>query len=318
MRAECAKHMKYESATQLRTWLKRKPGLDELCARFPQEWAAVQSELAAIIDRGIASDLRDYLERLASAGDGRQREFRPDLTATVRSLMAHEAVKKLCLSMLASKSGAKAGKLRFNWFNGYIAQRLLFAHDLVRKPVSMRWFRLLWPLLWQRKRLMPLVQSRGIYCFYSRSLILALATLIAGRRCLEIGAGDGTLARFLQDDGVKLTATDNWSWPNSVHYPQWVQKLDAAAALRTFSPEVVLCSWPPARNDFERQVFKTKSVQLYIVIGSRHRIATGDWPAYEAQSAFALEHDKFLSALVLPPELEPAVYLFRRRAERLS
>ena len=52
--------------------------------------------------------------------------------------------------------------------NGFVAQRLLFARGLERKPVSMRRFRLIWPLLWQRRRLMPLVQPKGIYCFYSR------------------------------------------------------------------------------------------------------------------------------------------------------
>jgi hypothetical protein len=160
---------------------------------------------------------------------------------------------------------------------------------------------------------MPLVQPKGIFCFYSRPLIKALATMIAGRSCLEIGAGDGTLARFLKEQGVQLTASDNHGWEKSVTYPEWVLKLDAREALAKFAPEVVICSWPPAQNDFECDVFNTSSVQLYIVIGSRHQFAFGNWKEYTRQTAFGLEEDKALSALVLPPELESVVYVFRRK-----
>ena len=138
--------------------------------------------------------------------------------------------------------------------------------------------------------------------------------MIAGRSCLEIGAGDGTLARFLKEQGVQLTATDNHGWEKSVAYPDWVLKLDAREALKKYAPEVVICSWPPAQNDFERDVFNTPSVQLYIVIGSRHQFAFGNWKDYTRQTAFELEEDKALSALVLPPELESVVYVFRRKA----
>jgi hypothetical protein len=163
---------------------------------------------------------------------------------------------------------------------------------------------------------MSLVQPRGIYCFYSRELIEALAGMIASRSCLEIGAGDGTLTRFLKDQGVQLTATDNHGWGNAVAYPDWVIRLDAREALASYAPEVVICSWPPAQNDFERQVFNTPSVQLYIVIGSRHHFAFGNWDDYRRQTAFEFEEDRKLGALVLPPELESAVYVFRRKPRR--
>jgi hypothetical protein len=59
-------------------------------------------------------------------------------------------------------------------------------------------------------------------------------------------------------------------------------------------------------------VFTTPSVELYVVIGSRHQFAAGNWRTYEEQDAFALEESLELSRLVLPPELDAAVYLFRR------
>jgi hypothetical protein len=159
---------------------------------------------------------------------------------------------------------------------------------------------------------MPLVQARGIYCFYSRELVEELARLAAGRPCLEIAAGDGTLSRFLAAAGVPVTATDDASWP-AVTVPPDVERLDARAALRAHPAPVVLCSWPPAGNAFERAVFATPAVETYVVVASRHRFAAGDWAAYERQRAFDWDVDERLSRLVLPPELDPAVLVFRRR-----
>ncbi|MDX6378010.1 MAG: hypothetical protein QOE98_2313, partial [Gaiellaceae bacterium] len=41
--------------------------------------------------------------------------------------------------------------------------------------------------------------------------------------------------------------------------------------------------------------------------------AAGNWDDYRSQTAFTMEEDEALGALVLPPELESAVYVFRRR-----
>lgn len=221
-------------------WLKANPSLEELCAKYPAEWVTVQGEISAIVERGVAEELKIYLERLSKldkpAAGKPQQNNAAALSQFVRSRMAHESVKKLCLSTLAADTGVAKGKLRFNLFNGYLAQKLLFAAGLERKPVSLFWFRLLWPLVWQKKRLMPLVQPRGIYCFYSRALVEALDGMIAGRNCLEIGAGDGTLARFLKQQGVRLTATDSHGWNTAVQYPEWVVKLDAREALSFYRP----------------------------------------------------------------------------------
>ncbi|MBI5438670.1 MAG: SAM-dependent methyltransferase [Nitrosomonadales bacterium] len=315
--------MKQGNRAKALEWLKTNPSFDELCARYPEDWAAVQQDISAIIGRGVAEELKAYLERLSAPVVSAKpfhikqqsgKSIEAVLSQLVRSRMAHEAVKKLCLSTLAADTGVAKGKLRFNLFNGYIAQKLLFYRGLERKPVSLFWFRLLWPLVWQKKRLMPLVQPKGIYCFYSRELVGALAEMIGSRSCLEIGAGDGTLSRFLKDRGVRITATDNYSWKNAVEYPEGVVKLDAREALGTYAPEVVICSWPPSRNDFERQVFNTPSVQLYIVVGSRHQFAFGNWNDYREQTFLGIEEDKKLGALVLPPELESAVYVFRRKS----
>ncbi|TAN66985.1 MAG: SAM-dependent methyltransferase [Methylobacter sp.] len=317
--------MKQASYVKTLEWLKTNPSLDELCSRYPEQWTAVQQDLATIVNGGVSEELKTYLERVSTpvalpkpAFGNRKKNRDAALLQFVRSRMEQESVKKLCLAMQAADAGAKQGRLRFNLLNGYIAQKLLFSKGLERKPISLFWFRLFWPLVWQKKRLMPLVQPKGIYCFYSGALIEALDGMIASRSCLEIGAGDGTLTRFLKNRGVQITATDNHSWKNAVDYPEWVIELDAREALARYTPEVVICSWPPAQNDFERYVFNTPSVQLYIVIGSRHQFAFGNWKDYKQQSVFSLNEDKKLSALVLPPELGAAVYVFQPKNRSLS
>lgn len=286
----------------------------------PQAWAAVQTEIRQAMAGGDVAALKGLLDRSAAqamhAVGGMQknpanRQLRDAaLLCVVKTRMIELALRN---HALRTATGVQHGTVRFNYFNGWIAQKLLFAHDLQRKPVNLFWFRLLWPLVWQKRFLMPLVQPKGIYCFYARPLIAALAKSMAGRTCLEIAAGDGTLSRFLQDAGVAITATDDHSWQHAVDYPGQVVRLDARAALQQYQPDIVLCSWPPADNAFERQVFVTDSVQTYIVIGSRHRFAAGNWQDYQSQTTFAFSEDPELSRLVLPPELDAAVYVFRRK-----
>lgn len=312
--------MKSERPENLLGWLQSQPSLDELGEKFPGSRETVHRELAEIVAAGSSPGLPAYLKRMlqterllkkklgSSGGDSKTAAALAEQIARTR--MAHLMIKQ---HLIAQATGVEKGKVRFNRINGYLAQKLLFADGLERKPVSLFWFRIVWPLVWQKRLLMPLVQPEGIYCFYSEALIAELASLMGSQTCLEIAAGDGTLTRFLAGRGVAVTATDDHSWSHAVTYPDFVVKRTAQEALREYAPEVVICSWPPAGNPFEQQVFRTGSVQLYIVIGSRHRFAAGNWDDYNTQSAFEFAEDLRLSRLVLPPELDAAVYLFRRK-----
>lgn len=297
------------------------PTLRELCSQFPDEWAAVERDLTAAFKRskqqepqvGIEKYLKSQILRTNPArrkGKDRSNSV-PNESQLIRSRMIHLALKNYNLS---ASTGVQEGPVRFNALNSDIVQQLLFASRLERKPVSMFWFQLMWPLVWQKRLLMPLVESKGIYCFYSKQLLDALVAKLNSRPCLEIAAGDGTLTRFLSDRGAQITATDNYSWDSTIEYPEFVIRREAREALDLFAREVVICSWPPPNNNFERHVFKTRSVQTYIVIGSRNKFAAGNWKDYDRQSTFDLEEDKVLSRLVLPPELDSAVYIFRRKS----
>ena len=310
------REMRDRSPDQIAAWLRGRPSLHELREAFPDEWIEVERGLAEAGRTGNVELLRAPV--VLSRRDG----VRPASTRTGASLRAEVRRRMLIAAveqrLRATAAGVEGGRIRFNLFNGYIAQKLLFARGLERKPVSLFWFKIWWPLVWQRRYLMPLVSAKGIYCFYSRRFVRELAALIGDRSCVEIAAGDGTLARFLRSEGVDALATDDHSWSHQVTYPDDVVREDAAVSLRKRRPEVVVCSWPPAGNSFERLVFQTPTVEVYVMIGSRHRFATGNWDDYEQQADFDGVLDQPLSRLMLPHELESAVYVFRRRSPSAS
>ncbi|QBC43471.1 SAM-dependent methyltransferase [Iodobacter fluviatilis] len=301
-------------------WLQNGPRLQALSEACPEDWLLVRDELSAVFARRDPVELKQLVEKASKrvkpdarflSGERNGRAFADFVRAQIRQRMSELALRQYAFS---AATGVYTGKVRFNLFNGVLAQKLLFQHDLVRKPVSMRSFKLIWPLLWQKRLLMPLVEKRGIYCFYSQELIAELAKIIGQRRCVEIAAGDGTLSRFLSDVGVDITASDDFSWGKVLQYPESVQCLDATSALARFNPQVVICSWPPSGNRFEKQIFRKQGVETYIVIGSHSRFITGNWVDYEAQIAFDWQEDPSLSNLVLPPELKAGVWIFQRNA----
>lgn len=295
-------------------WLRSKPTLAEVRQAYPAEWQAVERRVADLVAQDDAAAVTAALASMANPvadTPGRRRPVQETVSLRIRQYLTVEAIHQ---AYVAAETGVTTGAVRFGLVGGYLAQKLLFARDLERKPVSLFWFRLVWPLVRRRRSLMPLVRPRGIYCFYSRRLIKKLARLIDGRGCLEIAAGDGTLARFLAADGVAITATDDHSWQQSIDYPDTVLRQSAGKALRTHRPTVVICSWPPAGNSFERQVFETPSVELYIVISTRHELSAGNWETYRSQQGFELVEESGLGRLLLPPENDGAVLLFHRRS----
>jgi hypothetical protein len=294
--------------------------LEELMAAHPAEWRAVGEALVSAAAAGRPEAVEAFVRGARDAAAPwlarvERSHGNPEVVATALPRLAAARMAKLAAerTLLAAATGQAGGTVRLGRWSGTLIQALFFGRGLARRPVPMRAFRWVWPLVTQRRLLMPLVQPRGIYCFYSLELVKALATLVGGRPALEIAAGDGTLSRFLAAHGADVRASDDQSWGHAVRYPAGVERLDAVAALQRYRPRVVLCSFPPPGNGFERRVFATPEVELYVVVTTRHRFAAGDWEAYQAQTAFDWSIDEPLSRLVLPPELDPAVLVFRRR-----
>jgi hypothetical protein len=310
---------KYSQKDEMK-WVCNEAQLQELMERYPEIWQSVGPQLVSVLEDGRAQTLKDYSTKAKSIVETWHHKIRQSRSnaKAIESAMPHLIKSRMALLAInqcyhAAATGKASGRVRFNLFNGYIIQKLLFSHHLSRKPASLKWFRFWWRFVSQKRFLMPLMQPKGIYCFYSQELIKELCILIGDRNCLEIGAGDGTLMRFLADKGIRIHATDNYSWSHIVEYPETVEKLSAKQALGQYQPQAVICSWPPPGNTFEQKVFSTRGVEIYIVIGSRYKFAGGNWDSYAAQDRFEWSIDHKLSSMIIPPELESAVLIFRRK-----
>lgn len=300
-------------------WLNSNPTFEALIEKYPSIWAKVGREIIDTANTGQSHRLNDSaLKAKSDAMLWRNRIVKSRMNPNVTKQAISHIVKSRMLILtldkgyLAAAAGRTSGKVRFSLWDGMIIQKLLFSKDFVRKPVSIKCFNFWWRVVLQKKLLMPMLQDKGIYCFYSSDLIAELGMLIARRSCVEIAAGDGTLSRFLNGAGYKTRATDDFSWNFAIDYPEAVENLKAKQALVKYNPKVVICSWAPPDNSFERQVFNSKSVELYIAIGSRHRFVSGNWEDYEKQKSFSWKIDEHLSSLVIPPSAGNAVLVFRR------
>lgn len=265
-------------------------------------------EIIAVIDT-YKVKARFANERIQKSGVN-ERTLNTFLPYIIKARIAIYILEQLNLEV---QSGKSSGKVRFNLWDGLILQKIFFKKDFERKPVSLLWFKLFWPFITNKKILMPLVSKKGIYCFYSKTLLKELANLIGNTKCLEIGAGDGTLTRFIRGMGVCCDATDDYSWEHYIQYSDFVEKLDAKEALYKYKPDTVICSWPPPGNAFEKSVFQMDSVKLYIVIGTINPSFSGNHDTYQKQEDFTKEYSHRLSSLVLPPSKDNAVYIFRRK-----
>lgn len=87
-----------------------------------------------------------------------------------------------------------------------------------------------------------------------------MVNYLEGKKVLEIGSGNGFLAKCLQDRGIDVIPTDNLSWENkdeSLYATGWkdkhyteIEELDYLAAMRKYIKDVdaVLLSWPVYRD----------------------------------------------------------------------
>ena len=89
---------------------------------------------------------------------------------------------------------------------------------------------------------------------------------------LEVGAGNGRLAHFLQQGFeaqspgiIRIVATDSGKSGMRTTFP--VEMIDYKKALDKYSPKVVISSWMPYGVDFTSDFRATQSVKEYVLIG---------------------------------------------------
>ena len=294
-------------------------GPEMLAEKYPKIKEMVMEDISAISKESSLEDIVALIDRYKTTasnamGKIRKSEGNPKtvnryLPEIIKARIAIHIIEQLN-SM--AKSGKSSGRIRFNLWDGFILQKILFKKDLERKPASLFCFKLFWPFITNKKILMPLVNKKGIYCFYSKAFLKDLAMIIGDSTCIEIGAGDGTLTRFLNNIGIDCKATDDYSWKHYIQYPDFVENMDAKTALKKYKPETVICSWAPPGNTFEKSVFEMDSVKLYIVIGTKNPLFSGNHVTYQNQKNFNMELDPRLSVKILPPSKDNMVYIFKR------
>lgn len=94
------------------------------------------------------------------------------------------------------------------------------------------------------------VNDRLYYGCVDSSTVAAISKFIAGQSCLEVGSGNGMIARLLACEGINITATDAFDIKYQCHggsttgifYP--VVKATVEEAVVKFPSECLLLVWP--------------------------------------------------------------------------
>jgi hypothetical protein len=182
-----------------------------------------------------------------------------------------------------------------------VFDRLLFAPNGARRlPTVTGLDRALGALppggLWRYCETRP---TGPLYLLPTREFVRALAEACRklGRRVLEVGAGDGFLARALTTAApdLEVRATDSGGWSKSsarmtpAEQRQWrrvplagiplgqnVERLDALDAVRRYRPDVVVCSWLPP-GPLLSQVIRSPCRCVIDIGAGRGVTAQGAW-----------------------------------------
>lgn len=288
--------------------------LKQLSDRHPAVWQDVAAGLKERVSGGRAEQLLAWRQGALSDLQNARRlgHFdNPDVAVSViKAQMTLLAIEQFC-DVMSGRAGVKPRMRDVMVMNFLFFARMKAGHVFSSESFDRVWSWIKDPI-WAASEL----QRQGVWSVPTQDLSEKMAALCQGRRVLEVGAGNGLLCHSLKRHGVDITAVDDESWSlggKSIRARGVeVQTMDATQALKQFSPEVVICSWAPVGNLFEREIFRTKSVQTYLVISSRHSFASGNWGAYREQKAFNCSTSEPLNSLIRPIEIEQQLLIFRR------
>jgi len=102
---------------------------------------------------------------------------------------------------------------------------------------------------------------RGVIGFVSPTLewTRALKNIIQNRKVLEVGAGTGLVAKYLDAVGVDIIATDDYSWYENDEVGEgWklyydVEKIDFKDAIGKYRADFLLLCWPMYGNSLAKE-----------------------------------------------------------------
>lgn len=159
-------------------------------------------------------------------------------------------------------------------------------------------------------------EKNPVFEIYTKEYIEGLSKYIIGQSekykgnegdkvfVLEVGAGNGKLSYFLKqeiskgmENSITLKATDFPTEYYTISSPyNNVEKLSYQKALEKYQPNIVLCSWMMAEEDWSKDFRETSSVKEYILIGPEGPCGTDEtW--HDIPVEFGVEELEELSEL---------------------
>jgi hypothetical protein len=120
-------------------------------------------------------------------------------------------------------------------------------------------------------------QVLNIFQFYSIEFIDHVVKTINSsgfQRIIEIGAGDGYLSYFLNEAGIGIVATDDYS-RTYINRPGRVEKIGHMDALKKYDPDFVVINWEEYRGTYSLDVLAYPSVKNLLWIGEGSVGCTG-------------------------------------------
>jgi hypothetical protein len=143
--------------------------------------------------------------------------------------------------------------------------------------------------------------------------IKAVNQFVGQQEVLEVGAGTGLWAQLLSDEGVSITAVDDWSGKYSsplkvgAHYP--VERVDGIEAVKRHAHNVLFLCWPDYDDTIASAALKAFRGNKLIYIGEGESGCTGDDKFHEMLSRW-----KLVESIALPqwPGIHDELWLYRR------
>jgi hypothetical protein len=295
--------------------------LTDLAKLYPELWQEVMGSIKLAVEKKQMSELATMsqragatISRWSGAGDSpiaqTQHAKRELLKAQMTALAIEQFV--TAFTNLGHKPSLR-DQVLLKWG--------ITRHLQAGRLLSLTSFQKGWSRLTDKGAAASGVQSAGFWSIPTRELCLGLKEYIKDLEVLEVGAGRGLFVSALREVGVRVTGIDDCSWSMAKNViagaKPFMNVESAETALKTINPSVVLSVYPPPGNQFERTIFATKSVDLYLAVVSSHQFASGNWQDYKAQDArnsqFSCVMNESLNKMLRPIESDQRLLIFRRK-----
>lgn len=116
--------------------------------------------------------------------------------------------------------------------------------------------------------------KKGMYAFVSWEWVIPFARWIGNKKCLEVMAGAGWLAKALREKEINIIATDDYSWSSKWGHKVLtdITEMNALTAIKQFGHEcdILIISWPWMDSSAYKAIKKMNEVNpksLIVYIG---------------------------------------------------